>query len=56
MKALKEEKDSWNADVMSQWRKKNGIVESNPLAEVTEEMSAVLIDNDDDFKDDQIPF
>tara|TARA_R110000787_G_scaffold63552_1_gene142970 strand:- start:1396 stop:2232 length:837 start_codon:yes stop_codon:yes gene_type:complete len=56
LKALKEEKDSWNADVMSQWRKKNGIVESSPLAEVTEEMSAVLIDNDDDFKDDQIPF
>tara|TARA_R110002096_G_C14448018_1_gene711292 strand:- start:76 stop:930 length:855 start_codon:yes stop_codon:yes gene_type:complete len=53
MKALMEEKQKWNREVMTKWRKANGIVESKPLSEVSEEFSAVLIDSD---VDDEIPF
>ena len=53
MRALMEEKQKWNLEVMTKWRKANGIVESKPLIEVSEEFSAVLIDSD---VDDEIPF
>lgn len=54
MKALMEEKAIWNEEVMTKWRKKNGIVEAAAMAEVGEEFSAVVLEEND--MDDDIPF
>jgi hypothetical protein len=49
---LVENREAWNEEVMSKWRKKNGLNVSK--MQTVEEVDAVVIDNDG--PDDQIPF